>query len=138
MRTCSFTRFRNRHRQSRGGAHAVEFALILIPLLMLTLGIIDWGYLFFVRHTMYHAARESARAMAVQERNETDGEDIARQWLERIIPTTDAFDIEIGDLSDPEVAVSITIPMDEARLLNFLPVPDSEMAAVVFMRHEGP
>jgi hypothetical protein len=43
------------------GAAAVEFALMLGPLMLLVLGSIDWGYYFFVRHVVTNAAREGAR-----------------------------------------------------------------------------
>lgn len=48
------------------GAAAVEFGLVL-PLLMLVLmGILDWGYYFFVSQIVTNAAREGARAGSVE------------------------------------------------------------------------
>lgn len=47
------------------GAVAVEF-VILFPLFMLILvGIIEFGHLFYVRHTLTNASREGARAAVV-------------------------------------------------------------------------
>ena len=40
----------------------IETALMLPILLMLTFGGIEYGYLFFVKHTLQGAAREGARA----------------------------------------------------------------------------
>jgi hypothetical protein len=49
-------------RDSRRGAVAVEFALVLPILLLLVLGGIDWGYFFFAGQIVANAAREGARA----------------------------------------------------------------------------
>jgi Flp pilus assembly protein TadG len=55
----------NRRRQKDSGAAAVEFALLLPILLLVTLGAIDWGYFFFVKQRVVNAAREGARAGSV-------------------------------------------------------------------------
>lgn len=47
------------------GAAAVEFALVLIPLLVLLLGIIEFGYIFNQQLTVTNAAREGARVLAI-------------------------------------------------------------------------
>jgi Flp pilus assembly protein TadG len=44
------------------GVAAVEFALLLPILLLLTLGAIDWGYFLYVKQRVVNAAREGARA----------------------------------------------------------------------------
>jgi Flp pilus assembly protein TadG len=54
------TRRPSRRRES--GAAAVEFALVLIPLLLIILGTIDWGYYFYLREVVADAARAGARA----------------------------------------------------------------------------
>jgi len=55
----------NRWRRSSAGQNLVEFAaasLLLIPLL---LGILEFGWAFFVKHELANAAREGARWAAV-------------------------------------------------------------------------
>ncbi|MEW5783781.1 MAG: TadE/TadG family type IV pilus assembly protein [Bacillota bacterium] len=49
------------------GQSLVEFALVLLPLLLLLLGIIEFGWLFNGQITVTSAAREAARAVAVGE-----------------------------------------------------------------------
>ena len=44
------------------GAAAVEFALVLLPLMLIVLGTIDWGYYFYVRQCVTDAVRAGARA----------------------------------------------------------------------------
>ena len=55
------TRLRDEH-----GAGAVEFALIVPLLLVLVLGIAEFGHAFQVQGTLSAAAREGARVMALQ------------------------------------------------------------------------
>lgn len=43
------------------GAAAVEFALVLLPLLYVIGGAVDFGLAFFVSHIVQNAAREGAR-----------------------------------------------------------------------------
>ena len=47
------------------GAAALEFGLVLIPLLMLIIGVINFGWVLSFRQNMSQAAAEGARAAAV-------------------------------------------------------------------------
>ena len=46
------------------GAAAVEFGLLLLPLVLILLGIIEFGRGYNAKITLTHAAREGARAAA--------------------------------------------------------------------------
>ncbi|GAA2198747.1 TadE/TadG family type IV pilus assembly protein [Sinomonas flava] len=48
------------------GAAAVEFALVLPVLILLLLGIVDYGRLFNAQQTLTYAARSGARVMVLQ------------------------------------------------------------------------
>ena len=52
--------------RGNGGVAAVEFALLLPLIMTLLLGIIDWGYYFYLSETVVNAAREGARTGIVQ------------------------------------------------------------------------
>ena len=52
-------------RRNENGAEAVEFALIAIPMLLLVLGIIQYGFYFWTAETTNSAARETARRVVV-------------------------------------------------------------------------
>lgn len=67
---------RKRKHKSQEGAAAVEFALVLPLLVILLLGLIDFGHLFFSVNTITNAAREAARRAAVQD-NAADAEEAA-------------------------------------------------------------
>ncbi len=57
--------FKNRHKPRRA-AVAVEFAVILPLLLTILFGIIEFGYVFMVRQSLQHAAREGCRMASLQ------------------------------------------------------------------------
>ena len=52
--------------RSERGAVAVEFALLLPVLMIILLGIIEFGMAFSAQITLSNAAREGARTMAIQ------------------------------------------------------------------------
>jgi Flp pilus assembly protein TadG len=54
-----------RHAHDDGGAQAVEFALVSIPLLLLVGAIIQFSVLFWHQITLTQAAREGARLAAI-------------------------------------------------------------------------
>jgi Flp pilus assembly protein TadG len=58
---------RFRVRNGERGAAAVEFALILPVLVILILGIIEFGRIFNVQISITNAAREAARTMAIED-----------------------------------------------------------------------
>lgn len=54
-----------RRRIAERGAAAVEFAIVLPVLLLILVGVIDWGRYFFLEHVVVNCAREAARAGSV-------------------------------------------------------------------------
>lgn len=66
---------RNLAIEQQRGASIVEFALILLILVTLLFGIIDWGLYFFNRQVITNATREGARAGIVsREERLSEGE----------------------------------------------------------------
>lgn len=64
------TRHQHRADGSRGAA-AVEFALVVVPLFVLIVGIINWGLMLSDRQAVSQAAAEGARAAAITQGTET-------------------------------------------------------------------
>lgn len=56
-----------RKRRNERGAAAVEFALVLPLLLLVLLGIFEFGRLFNIQLVVSNAAREAARVMAIED-----------------------------------------------------------------------
>jgi Flp pilus assembly protein TadG len=111
----SFQRRRTGIRRRRG-AETLELAIILPMFLLITFGIADWCWVFFVRQTMYEAAREGVRAMAVQEMSETDGETVAQAFLTATLPQYTFAVTGVNVQTDAEVSINITIPMQDVDL----------------------
>jgi len=51
-----------RRRSSQKGAAAVEFAIVLVPLILITFGIIEFGTYLYNQQIITNASREGARA----------------------------------------------------------------------------
>lgn len=56
---------KRRARRDEGGAAAVEFALILIPLLWLVFGLVQYGWYFYAMQAGSSAVGDAARRIAV-------------------------------------------------------------------------
>ena len=61
-----------RAKHLRKGSEVIELAFLLLPLLWLTFGAIDFGYYFYLQHNLEGAAREGARAGAPYYKTSTD------------------------------------------------------------------
>lgn len=77
-------------RTAERGAAAVEFALVLPVLLVLVLGIAEFGRVFNVQTMLSQAAREGARSMALS--NSTTS---ARSAVKNAAPTLNLTDSQI-------------------------------------------
>ncbi len=113
--------FRSLHR-NEGGTSALEFALVLPVLLLLLTGIIDASALFFIQNNMFNAAREAARALAVEEASEAEANASAQEkllnWDATFTVTTQLPDP--ADPADTDVSVTITVPMSQVILIDVL------------------
>lgn len=103
--------------QNERGAAAVEFALVAMLLVTLLIGIMEFGYAFFVQGTIAGSAREAAREYAIH-KNETDAISAAREAAD-VLPEGDTMTVAIpagacpstppaGSM--PAVTVTITYP----------------------------
>jgi Flp pilus assembly protein TadG len=81
-----FIRLRQLLRRSRGqeGAAAVEFALCLIPLLLIVAGIVDFGESWYMQSVLASASREGARYATRYQTNSVTG---ARLIPNALVPT---------------------------------------------------
>jgi Flp pilus assembly protein TadG len=102
------------------GASAVEFALVAPLLIGLLLGIIQYGSLFLLQTRMNDTARDTARRLAVGDlATETEAEEYAESQLADWSATF-AATAELPDPGEDDVLVRITVPMDEAALINLV------------------
>ena len=109
-------RKRTKQNRQRSGVAMVELALILPTLLMLAVSIIDWAMIFYTYHSMYEAAREASRAMAIVS-------------LYTLTMTNDA--------SQPSAKASVTLDITDASLVNYMLLPAHDMSVEVATPYEG-
>lgn len=96
-----------RQLKSERGAELIEFALVFPLLLMVILGIVDFGFLFQRMEVVTNAAREGARIAVLPGYSEADVRARVQNYVETAgIPTT-------GTPANPEVNVDMaySIPM---------------------------
>ena len=105
---------RERLRDERG-ASAVELGLVLPVLLILVLGIIEFGHAFQVQGTLSAAAREGARAMALRN-DPAQARDAVQEAAAALEPGVTDAQISIDPAScpvdgDTNVRLTIEYPM---------------------------
>jgi hypothetical protein len=89
------------------GQALVEFAIVLVPLLVILVGVIQFGFLFGANVTLTNAAREGARAgtIYVYDRNQTKAWNDAARCGAIVEAATNAF----GMLDDSAPHFSVTL-----------------------------
>lgn len=126
--------FRRLWRNADGTA-ALEFGLVLPLLLVVLLGIVDYGHIYFTRLTMSNAAREGARVGVTlpEAEAQTAAVAAAQSYLSRA-GVSAAVAASAPSDSNPTVTVTITIdPFDP--LIGLVPTPD-QLAVSTSMRWE--
>lgn len=94
------------------GASAVEFALVLIPLLMILLGIIEFGYVFNQQLTVTNAAREGARVLAIT-RDAGDAVAAATNAASTLVGTPSVTTPQVCPATGPgDAEVLVTLEID--------------------------
>jgi len=99
--------------QDERGASAVEFAFIVPLLIVLVLGIAEFGHAFQVQGTLSAAAREGVRAMALRNAP-ADARDVVQNAASSLNPGITDAQITITPASCPttgggDTAVRVTI-----------------------------
>jgi len=123
------------------GAAAVEFALVLPILLLLVIGIIEFGRAYHVQTTLSNAARDGVRVMALQ-----DSATAARTRVVKSAPTldltTDMIKVEpttpcSGSGSVPDTFATVTIEYPLPLLSGYLPIKEITLTGKGTMRCNG-
>lgn len=120
------TRQRLARRREHGerGAATVEFALVSVPALILALGLIQFGWYFYVAETASGAASTVSRRLAVGDCwvNADDAKDFALEAAPQVTAVTKTpITIDATTPRGTEIVVEVTAT---ANILDFLPMPD--------------
>lgn len=128
----------HKRRRKRKGLATIEMALVAPLLFLMVLGIMGFGYLFFVHHNMVYIARDAARSLAIQQSSVAQAQTLIANRLGDVGALNFNVTISVPDPDDPadvDVVVEITTPLQEASL-NILPGAGT-LRAKSTMRQEG-
>ena len=138
-----FRRLRQRSRRGESGAAAVEFALVVIPLVFILYGLIAFGMMLALKQSVTSAAAEGARAAvgvlddpatpAVDERvkkaqdtvadrlkwlgSKYQAGDLSVSWYDTGTATCTAVSPPAAPPSPPTLCVKITYPYEDRPLV---------------------
>jgi Flp pilus assembly protein TadG len=123
--------------RDESGVSAVEFAMVVPLLVAMLMGTIQYGSIFLVQMRMNDTARDTARRLAVGDlHTQREGEEFARAQLS---DWPAAFHV-VADLPKPpdrDIAVTITVSMTDAAILNFVSVGlEGDMRSEIHMMME--
>jgi Flp pilus assembly protein TadG len=133
-------------RDQRGGAAAVEMAIVAPLFFLLALGICDFGALFFARQTLVSSAREGVRQLAIQGATLDEAIAITNNRLtnagitEATVTGQNAYKGNGDDATARQVFIQVVMPIEDALLtgdsLNLFS-SGATMTFSVTMRKEG-
>ena len=128
-----------RHRRARG-TEILEAALVFPILLLLVLGMVEFGYFFYLKHNLQAAAREGARTGATLNADDADAEAKATAFLEAANLTPGNFGIASNTVGDT-ITVEVQATWGQVGILHlypFIPIHDSKVIrGKAVMRKEG-
>lgn len=104
-----------------GGATIVEFALILLPMLLLLLGCMEFGRYFWAQHVLSSAAAEGARMAILNDVTDAEVEATIEQVVSNGgIHATPTYSISARSPGDA-ITVTVSIPYNVIALGGFVP-----------------
>ncbi len=132
---------RNRRKSpdTESGAVAVELAFGLPVLLMLMMGSVELGAVFFLENHMTSIASDVARRVAIGELGEAEAESMAHA---RLINWGIDYSVDVTlpdpiDPNDKDIEVLIRAPMAQASITDFpIPFGSAEISALAIQRDE--
>jgi Flp pilus assembly protein TadG len=124
----------------RRGAAVVEFAVVTPLLVSILFGIIEYGYIFFARSTIQHAAREACR-IAILQTSESPYSEVTDRIVDLMgTASISSYTVNMTHATEeePYETVTITVPFDAVSLLGgYFPHPSSGIQGTCSMRKEG-
>ncbi len=106
-----------------GGTSAVEFALILIPFTVLVLGMIQYGWYFYVSQSTAGAAAHVTRRLEVGDCWTGDAALRLARTQSAQVSTLSKAPADLTAAVPGETQIQVTVTAD-ADILNFLPMPN--------------
>ena len=134
-----------RRRANRRGLAMVDAALVFPLVLLLLLGLLEYGWMFLRAQEVTHAARHGARIGARADSTNEDIRQAVAEWMAQVEVDEGGYDVEISPdvaLLEPGETLTVTVTVsyeDNLELVGapLLPVPENLQAAFS-MAKEGP
>lgn len=132
-------RGKKRAGRTRRGTVAVELAVVSPVMFAMLFGIIEFGWMFTVQHTMVNAAREGARLGVLQGTTVEEIEIEAAAYLAPMgLDDQVSINVTEATVDDPHVTVQLTVPREDVSLVgNFFGFTGGTVEGVAVMRKEG-
>lgn len=110
--------------KDRSGVAAVEFALVMPLVLILFLGIIQFGFILFIQNHMFDVARDSVRRFAVGETTQAETVQYAQDTLLNwdITYTVVVTPPNPDNPNDNDVDIQISLPRSSVAIVDILGV----------------
>ena len=128
-----------KRRRSRG-AEILEAALVFPILLLLVLGMVEFGYFFYLKHNLQAAAREGARTGSTLNGSDQDAVTKASAFLQAANLTPGSFAIS-SNTSGDTVSVTVQATWGQVGILHLYPFIPIHYSKVIrgsaVMRKEG-
>ena len=132
---------RRRGREGKEGLALIELAIVLLLLLMITFGAMEYGWMFFQMHQVNNAARAGAREAVLPDSDAGTVSAAVESALGRAPDELAITGVDGGDWTETAsgdlVRVAVGVNYDPLVGLVFLPTPD-DLRANVAMAKEGP
>ncbi len=122
-------------RDSRGFA-AVEMALVMPVLLLVTFGTVQYGMLLFTYNSMLAAARDSSRSLALGVATEAQAQSAVAAQLPSWVPAG-AWTITPQDIAATgtnRVSTTISVPSSSVAFFTLAPMPATVSVTVVMLK----
>ncbi len=133
------TRCRQGQKRRRATA-VVEFAVVLPLLMTMLLGIIEFGYVFMIRQTLQHAAREGCR-LAILQTSVNPYTNVSARITDAMSPTglnTYSVTMTHASAGDPTETIVLSVPYDDVSLVGgYFGFDGGTLKGSCTMRKEG-
>jgi len=123
----------------RRAVAAVEMAVVTPLLLAVLFGIIEFGWLFTVQHTLVNASREGARTGVLEGADAGDVTTVVLNYLSPMgLDSSVTINVTEATPEDPTVTVDLSVPRADVSLVgSFFGFTTGELEAICVMRKEG-
>ncbi len=123
-------------KSDKSGSTLVEFAIILLPLMYILIGIVNFGYAFYAYNSIQNASIEAARAFSHGELNRAQAISFVNQKAREYNPS-----LGVAWMTNPSsqsAQMNVLITTDAFELIDFPYASLNYYTPYVILSHETP